>query len=123
MNLSNFCANLKMGWLYKKSLITISHTNLNKKALQLLWILGYIQGFYIYKKYKISVVLKWRTNFLKSILIISKPGRRVFCNVNNLNKLIKLNKGIYFLSTNKGLLTHKGCLFWRVGGELLCIIY
>ncbi len=122
-HLSNLCANLKGSWLHKRLLCKVQYTNLNIKILQTLWILGYIQGFSFFSNYKLQIRLKIANNFIKSILLISKPGRRIFCKLFMLNILLKLNKGIYLVSTNKGILTQQGCKFWNVGGELLCIIY
>lgn len=123
MHLSNFCANLKGSWLHKISFCIVTNTKMNYQLLYLLWVLGYIHGFSRFGLYKLQVRLKIKVNFIKSILQISKPGRRIFCKFLMLCRLIKYNKGIYILSTTKGLLTHKSCLFWHIGGELVCIIY
>lgn len=123
MHLSNLFANLRGSWLHKRLLCKVKFTKFNKNIIKLLWVLGYIQGFYFLSLYKLQIRLKINEIFIKNILMISKSGRRIYCNLFFLNNLIKLNKGIYLLSTNKGLLTHQGCKFWHVGGELIRIIY
>lgn len=52
----------------------------------------------------------------------SKPGRRVYCRVENLPTVLG-GMGIAVVSTNKGVLSDKRCREENVGGELLCTVY
>ena len=53
---------------------------------------------------------------------ISKPGRRVYKGVQDLG-YVQNGIGIWVVSTNRGVLSDRGCRSEGVGGEVLCSIY
>jgi len=52
---------------------------------------------------------------------ISKPGRRVYSNAEDLRPVLN-NIGIRILSTSKGIITNKAAKKLNVGGEVICEI-
>ena len=58
---------------------------------------------------------------IRSIKLISKPGKRVYMSKKELSQHISSSFDI-FLTTNKGILTHTEALKLNLGGEILCII-
>ncbi|PIR93343.1 30S ribosomal protein S8 [Candidatus Falkowbacteria bacterium CG10_big_fil_rev_8_21_14_0_10_43_10] len=56
------------------------------------------------------------------LIKISKPGRRVYVNYQNLPYVLN-NLGIAVISTSRGLMTNKRARREKVGGEILCEIY
>lgn len=54
---------------------------------------------------------------LENVKIISRPGLRIYANVDELEKM----KGpeIYIVSTNKGVMSGRDAIKARVGGELI----
>ncbi len=53
---------------------------------------------------------------------ISKPGLRIYANVNNLPKVLS-GLGIAIISTNKGIMTDKQARIQNVGGEVLAYVW
>jgi len=72
----------------------------------------------------IIVTLKYfkRKPVIKNIERISKPGRRVYVDSNNLTR-VKNGLGIAIVSTSKGVMTVKQAKQDNVGGEVLCSIW
>ena len=59
---------------------------------------------------------------IKSIIRISKPGRRVYTNHKDLPYVLN-NLGIAVISTSQGLMTNKEARRKKMGGEVICEIY
>lgn len=59
---------------------------------------------------------------LSGLKRISKPGLRVYCEVEKLPRVLN-GLGIALVSTSKGILTDKQCREQNVGGEVLAYIY
>ncbi|MBI4716364.1 MAG: 30S ribosomal protein S8 [Planctomycetes bacterium] len=52
----------------------------------------------------------------------SRPGRRLYCPVDALPKVLD-GLGIAVVSTSRGVLSDRVCREQKVGGELLCTVY
>jgi len=59
---------------------------------------------------------------IREIKRISKPGRRVYSNVEALPR-VRNGYGIAVVSTSKGIMTDKKARAERVGGEVLCTVF
>ena len=88
---------------------------------------------------KIEILLKYKNQkpAINQILRISKPSKRIYLSVRklinspikqkstlkqlnaNINPLIFM-KGIYILSTSKGIMSHLTAFRLNIGGEVLC---
>ena len=55
------------------------------------------------------------------ITSVSKPGRRVYCGVDDLPRPIN-GLGVSIVSTSKGVLSDRRCREENVGGEVLCTV-
>ena len=53
---------------------------------------------------------------------ISKPGRRVYVNHQELPKVAN-DSGIAIISTSKGMMTNKEAKKMKLGGEIICEVY
>jgi len=74
---------------------------------------------------EIRIKLKYKSNgkpFILSLKRISKPGRRVYADYNNLPYVLN-NLGIAVISTSKGLMSNKKAYREKIGGEIICEIY
>jgi len=74
---------------------------------------------------EIKLILKYKKNgksVITKISRISKPGLRVYCDKNNLPKVLN-NMGIAIISTSAGLMTNKEARKKNLGGENICEIY
>ncbi|MFA5125002.1 MAG: 30S ribosomal protein S8 [Patescibacteria group bacterium] len=77
-----------------------------------------------YKFGGLNVVLKYEDGqpAITAINRISKPGRRIYVDKDNLPVVIN-NYGIAILSTSKGLMTNRQAKKVGSGGEVLCEVY
>ncbi len=74
---------------------------------------------------KIIIILKYKTNgrpVISSLKRISKPGRRVYANKNELPRVLN-NLGVAIISTPEGIMTNKDARKKGIGGEVICEIY
>lgn len=73
----------------------------------------------------IKIVIKYDENrqpAMKNIKKVSKPGKRVYINKDNLPSVLN-NLGIAIISTSQGILTNKEAQKRGVGGEIICEVY
>ena len=63
-----------------------------------------------------------KTNAIKGLKRISRPGLRSYCGATDLPK-VQNGLGIAVVSTSKGIMTDKKARQENVGGEVLCYIY
>ena len=73
-------------------------------------------------KVKLRYSKRDKTPIIRQIKRISKPGRRVYLNHQELPHVLG-GIGIAIISTSKGLMTNNEARKQKVGGEVLCEIY
>jgi small subunit ribosomal protein S8 len=89
---------------------------------------GYITNFEIIGEgveQNIHITLKDSSSspyVISGLKRISKPGLRIYANVNNLPKVLS-GLGIAIISTNKGIMTDKQARTQNVGGEVLAYVW
>lgn len=89
---------------------------------------GYIRNFRLINvngKHVIRVYLKRDekgVKALRNLQRVSRPGRRVYVNVENLPKALN-GAGTVIISTPKGVMTTHDAKRQRVGGEVLCTVW
>jgi small subunit ribosomal protein S8 len=111
----------------KKRVVICLKTKIALKLIDILKNEGFILGFSHFKiksKTFLKIFLKY-VKFLPVILkvkIISKPSKRIFFNAKSISKFSVNKTGLLLLHTNQGLLTHKQCKSFNVGGEVLVFI-
>ena len=122
-----------------KSFTTISSSKLKKDILKILFIEGYIKGYSAgcaasqFKQNKLCIYLgynetssfsnsKMNENPTHKIIRISRPGKRIYIQSKDINK-VKRGLGILLLSTRQGILCDRDARFFNLGGEALCQIY
>ena len=88
---------------------------------------GYIEDFDRIDDSKqgiLRVTLKYDQvggSVIEKITRISKPGRRIYCCVDKLPRVLA-GLGIAIISTSKGVMSDKNCRQNKVGGEILCTV-
>ena len=108
------------GYVARKALVDVKYSTFGLKILKILYLNGFINGYYVSHIGTIRVKLKYfRDDYLfKGLNLISKPGKRIYGSVD----LIK-SKYYYYnfviVSTHYGLMTHKEAILKDCGGELL----
>lgn len=89
---------------------------------------GYLRNFRLINvsgKHVIRVYLKKDEKgqkVLRNLQRVSRPGRRVYVNVDNLPKALN-GAGTVIISTPKGVMTTNEAKRQRVGGEVLCTVW
>ena len=89
---------------------------------------GYILAYKFDKDEKghpiIKIALKWndKTNAIKDLKRVSRPGLRQYSSVANMPRVIN-GLGTAIVSTSKGIMTGAQAVRENVGGEVLCYIY
>lgn len=112
----------------KHDSVDIPASNLKKAIAQILADEGYINGFQVIENGNqgtIHISLKYgpnKTQAITGLRRVSKPGLRIYSNVENMPKVMK-GLGIAILSTSKGLMTDKQARKANVGGEVLAYIW
>jgi small subunit ribosomal protein S8 len=107
--------------------VILSSTNQN--ICKVLKKSGYISGYDIKKNSEehdvLRVYLKYpdmKRTSIRDIQRISKPGRRIYVNSENIPKVLD-GYGIAIISTSRGVMTDKEAKSLNVGGELLCSVW
>ena len=112
----------------KHDTVEIPASNMKKAICQILVDEGYIKSFSVTEDGKqgiIKVVLKYgegKTPVIKGLRRVSKPGLRIYSNVEELPKVMK-GLGIAIISTSKGVMTDRQARKEHVGGEVLAFIW
>ena len=112
----------------KHDTVEIPASNMKKAICQILVDEGYIKSFSVTEDGKqgmIKVVLKYgegKTPVIKGLRRVSKPGLRIYSNVEELPKVMK-GLGIAIISTSKGVMTDRQARKENVGGEVLEFIW
>ena len=112
----------------KHDTVTIPASNMKKAIAQILVDEGYIKSFKVVDDGKqgiIEVALKYGANksqVLMGIRRVSKPGLRIYSDVENMPKVMK-GLGVAILSTSKGIMTDKDARKANIGGEVLAFVW
>lgn len=73
----------------------------------------------------IKVALKYdvatKSNAIKNLQRVSKPGLRKYAGYKNMPRVIN-GLGIAIISTSKGVMTDKEAAELKIGGEVLCYV-
>ena len=119
---------IRNGQMRGKETVLMPASRFRGNVLDVLQREGYIKGF---KKLEIAnnknefrIELKYVDGqpVIKSISRVSKPGRRVYSNIKDLQRNFD-GLGTYILSTSKGVLSDSEARVESVGGEILCKIF
>jgi small subunit ribosomal protein S8 len=125
-NLNIFLVKITHSYRLKRNVFVCLKTKLSLRLIHILKDQGFILGYSCFKHHKrsfIKLFLKYHNFFstIKKIKVISKPSKRVFLNSDSLLKF-NVNTGLLILHTCYGLLSHKQCREFNVGGELVFFI-
>lgn len=66
---------------------------------------------------KVKVAYRKKAPVLMDLKLVSKPGLRIYAKVTDIEK--KKSPSIYLVSTPGGILTSKGAIKKRLGGEII----
>ena len=112
----------------KHATVQIPSSNMKKAICQILLDESYIKAFSVEEDGKqgiITVTLKYlegKTPVIQGLRRVSKPGLRIYSNVEDMPKVMK-GLGIAIISTSKGVMTDREARKQNVGGEVLAFIW
>ena len=108
--------------------VEIPASNLKKNITKILFEKGYILNYMFEDKGPqgiIKVALKYdvatKSNAIKKLQRVSKPGLRKYTGYKNMPRVIN-GLGIAIISTSKGVMTDKEAAELKIGGEVLCYV-
>ncbi len=108
--------------------VTIPSSKIKKEISRILKEEGYIEDFSIEEdgpKSFINIKLKYDKNgvpAIRGLEKVSKPGRRIYSDVDNLPK-VNGGLGIAIISTSRGVMVDRQSRKENVGGEVICYIW
>ena len=125
--LADMFAQIRNGQQARLSEVSVQASKLLGNVLEVLKNEGFIND---YKKveenskaeFKIELKYHEGENVIKEVVCISKPGRRVYCEISKLPKFFN-GLGIAILSTSKGVMSDFDARQANVGGEVLCSVF
>ena len=108
--------------------VDVPYSKVKEEIVKVIKKEGFISGYEVNKEFPSKLVVKLKSrpgkkiNVIEGLQRISKPGRRVYSNVDKIPKVIG-GMGVAVLSTSKGIFTGKDCEKNNIGGEILFNIW
>lgn len=112
----------------KHEIVEVPSSNMKKSVSNILLQEGYIKGIEEYKDGVVPMLrltLKYgsqKERVITGLKRISKPGLRVYCNKEQIPKVLK-GLGTAVISTSQGIVTDKEATKLGLGGEVICYIW
>lgn len=119
---------IKNAYRARKETVNLKGSKMLLAIMEILKKEGYIKDYRFIEDDKqgiIRVYLKYLDKnkpALMDIKRISKPGRRIYVNKNEVPRVLR-GLGIAILTTSKGILTDEQARKLKVGGEVICYVY
>ncbi len=125
---SDLVARIRNGYMAKKLVISCPVSRLRGNILQILKDEGYILNYSKLKEEgkaeRFDIHLKYHHSapVVNEIQVISTPGRRVYCGVEEI-PLVKNGLGMVVISTSQGIIADHDARTKKLGGEILFKIF
>ncbi len=125
--IADMIVRIKMANSRKHKTVMIPHSITKIKILEIMKREGYVSEFEVATngvKKEINLTLKYKGNerVITDIKRISKPGLRVYSNVDFIPRVLS-GFGIAIISTSKGIITDKEARKENIGGEVLAYVW
>jgi len=125
--LADMFAQIRNGQQARLDRVRVHASKLLGNVLEVLKKEGFIRDYRKVEKdmkaeYEIDLKYYEGERVIKEIVCISKPGRRVYCEISKLPKYYN-GLGIAILSTSKGVMSDFDARHANVGGEVLCSVF
>ncbi len=111
-----------------KPSVDVPYSKVKEEIVKVIKKEGYVSGYEVNKEFPSKLIVKLKSrhggkiNVIEGLERISKPGRRVYSNVESIPKVIG-GMGVSVISTSKGIFTGKECEKNNIGGEILFHIW
>ncbi|MFO0293331.1 MAG: 30S ribosomal protein S8 [Rhodospirillales bacterium] len=119
---------IRNGQAARQGSVVVPASKLRASVLDVLAREGYIRGYFTTEKGggigELTVELKYQEGapVIREISRVSKPGRRVYSGIKNLQKVYG-GLGISILSTPRGVMSDSEARAQNVGGEVICRVF
>ena len=126
--LGDMLTRIRNGQTTNKKVVDAPASRFRKNVLEVLKREGFIRNFEEKEMRPginfFEIELKYYNGkpVISEIKRVSKPGRRVYSSIKNLQKTYN-GLGVYILSTPRGVMSDNEAREANVGGEVLCTIY
>ena len=125
--ISDLLTRIRNGQQVKKASISCPASKIKLAILKVMKEEGFIRDYSLTEDTRgkiIEISLKYYHGepVIKEIVLISKPGLRVYSSVKGM-PVYKNNMGISIISTSKGVMTNFKAKEINIGGEVICRIY
>jgi small subunit ribosomal protein S8 len=125
--IADMLTRIRNGILVEKKEVSIPLSKVKLDIARIFKQEGYISNFTVNNNEfppQLIVELKYmkKVNAIEGLKKISKPGRRVYADVENIPKVLG-GLGIAIMSTSKGIMTGRDCIKNHVGGEVLLHVW
>ena len=127
--IADYLTRLRNAIMAHHRVVEIPASNLKKEITKILFDKGYILNYKFVEdgpQGTIKVALKYdpvnKTNAIKKLTRVSKPGLRKYTGYKDMPRVIN-GLGIAILSTSQGVMTDKEANQLHIGGEVLCYVY
>lgn len=125
--ISDLVARIKNGYMANKITISSPVSKLREGVLSILKNEGYILNFTKVKegsvaRFDIQLKYHYSAPVMHEIQVISKPGKRVYCNADKI-PLVKNGLGMVVLSTSQGVVADYDARSKKIGGEVLLKVF
>lgn len=126
--IADMLARIRNAHMRNKSSVIVPSSKLRSWVLDVMKNEGYIRGYEVVETEdghkNLNVELKYFEGqpAIKEMKRVSKPGRRVYTNVNDLPQ-VRQGLGVAIVSTSKGVMTDAQARVANVGGEVLCTVF
>lgn len=106
--------------------VDVPYSKVKKAIADILVSEGFVESIEIiednHKTIRITLKYQGKTRVLQGLKRISKPGLRIYANVEELPRVLN-GLGIAIISTSKGIMTDKEARKQNVAGEVLAYIW
>lgn len=126
--IADFLIQIKNGYMAKKSQVTIPHSKMKESLAKILNKNGWLGRVTVAKSKEnfsqiiIDLLYDRKLPKVTEIVIVSKPGRRVYVKADGLPRVLG-GLGMAVISTSSGLMTDKEARKKGLGGEVICKIW
>jgi len=127
--IADYLTRIRNAVMANHKVVEIPASNIKKDMTRILFEKGYILNYKFEEEGpqgNIKIALKYnpetKTNAIKSLERISRPGLRKYVDSDNLPRVLN-GLGVAIISTSQGVMTDKEARSLKIGGEVLCYVY
>ena len=126
--IADLLTRIRNAYLARNEVVTVPYSRLKQDILHILKKNKYIADYEMLemegnkKSLSISLNNVRKTLYIPTFRRISRPGQRIYLGSRDITKS-RNGKGIYIMSTPKGVITWYEAFSLKVWGELLCEVY